>query len=108
MQWWQAAAWGLAGGFSAGLAALMTAVAAANFAWPVEREQLGPRLFFFGGSLALGAVVAAATHDSMSGAWPAFVMGVGARSTVRGLLSGVSVTERKPATEDGGSGDGER
>lgn len=93
MMWWHAAAWGLAGGTSAGLASLMTAVIKAGFTWP-SRDQAGPRLFVFAGGLVLGALVSAATHDSMNGAWPAFVMGVGAPATVRGLLSGIEVAER--------------
>lgn len=98
MVWWQAAAWGLAGGLGAGLASIMTAVAKAGFVWPWRGhpEQVGPRLFVFVGALFLGGLVAAATHDSMSGAWPAFVMGVGAPATVRGLLSGIEVSEREP------------
>ena len=56
---WEAACWGLAGGLAAGLVSLMTAVASAGFAWPWHGhpEQIGPRLFVFGGSLLLGALV---------------------------------------------------
>ena len=32
----------------------------------------------------------------MSGAWPAFVMGVSAPATVRGVLSGIDASIRKP------------
>ena len=56
MQWWLAAEWGLLGGFAAGLAAMMTAVVTAGFAWPWKRDEVGPRLFVFGGSLVLGAL----------------------------------------------------
>lgn len=95
--WWQATAWGLSGGLAAGLASFMMAVAKAGFAWPWRGhpEQIGPRLFVFAGALVLGGLVAAATHDSMSGAWPAFVIGVGAPATVRGLLSGIEVSEHE-------------
>ncbi len=95
MMWWHAAAWGLAGGMAAGLGSLMMAVAKSGFTWPWrDHGELGPRLFVLAGGLVLGALVAAATHDSMNGAWPAFAMGVGAPATVRGLLSGIEVAER--------------
>ena len=51
----------------------------------------GRGLCFFGCGLLLGALVAAAAHSQMSGAWPAFVIGAGAPATIRGLLSGVEV-----------------
>ena len=91
MSWWQAASWGLAGGLAAGVLALMTAVTAAHFTWPWKPGEFGPRLFVLCGALPLGALVAAAAHSQMSGAWPAFVIGAGAPATVRGLLSGVEV-----------------
>jgi hypothetical protein len=96
MAWYHAAGWGVAGGLAAGLVSLMTAVATAGFSWPWRDspEQIGPRLFVSASAILLGALVAAATHDSMNGAWPAFVMGVGAPATVRGLLSGIEVSER--------------
>ncbi|RCV49719.1 hypothetical protein DEF23_17730 [Marinitenerispora sediminis] len=94
----EAAMWGLAGGLAAQLLSLVTAVTAAGFTWPWQghREQIGPRLFVFVAGLILGALVAAATHNSMNAPWPAFIMGVGAPATIRGVLSGVTVSERKP------------
>jgi hypothetical protein len=94
MSWWQAAGWGLAGGLAAGVLALMTAVKSAGFRWPWMRHEFGPRLFVLVGGLLLGALVAAAAHAQMSGAWPAFVIGAGAPATIRGLLSGVEVSEK--------------
>jgi len=82
--------WGLAGGGAAGLVSLMTSIAANGFAWWSKSER-GPRLFVFGCSLLLGALVAAAASSEMSGPWPAFVIGVGAPSTIKGLLSGIEV-----------------
>jgi hypothetical protein len=96
MTWWQAASWGLAGGLAAGVLALMTAVTAAHFAWPWKRDEFGPRLFVLCCGLLLGALVAAASHSQMSGAWPAFVIGAGAPATIRGLLSGVEVNVKVP------------
>ncbi|MFG6198684.1 hypothetical protein [Nonomuraea sp. JJY05] len=32
----------------------------------------------------------------MSGPWPAFLLGVGAEASVRGILAGVEVSVRKP------------
>ena len=78
--------------------ALMTAVTAAHFTWPWERSQIGPRLFVLGCGLFLGALVAAASSSQMNGAWPAFVIGVGAPATIRGLLSGVEVNVKLPAS----------
>jgi hypothetical protein len=89
MSWWQAASWGLAGGLAAGVLALMTAVTTAHFTWPWKHGEFGPRLFVLCCGLALGALVSAAAHGQMSGAWPAFVIGAGAPGTIRGLLSGV-------------------
>ena len=100
MRWWEAAGWGLAGGLAAGVLALMTAVTSAGFHWPWKRDEFGPRLFVLGGGLLLGALVAAAAHAQMSGAWPAFVIGAGAPATIRGLLSGIEVRE-KPRPIDG-------
>lgn len=94
MSWLQAADWGLAGGLAAGVLMLMTAVTTAGFKWPWKRDELWPRLFVVACSLLLGALVAAAAHDQMSGGWPAFVMGAGAPATIRGLLSGVEVHSR--------------
>ncbi len=74
----------------------MTAVTSAGFRWPWKRGELGPRLFVLGCGLLLGALVAAAAHGQMSGAWPAFVIGAGAPATIRGLLSGVEVNVKLP------------
>ncbi len=94
----------------------MTAVTSAGFRWPWKHGEFGPRLFVLGCGLLLGALVAAASHAQMSGAWPAFVIGAGAPATIRGLLSGVEVRakpspgpgarrpairEPKPAEEEG-------
>ena len=69
---------------------LTTAVVSNGYRW-WDRRELGPRLFVFGGALLLGTLVAAAAGNEMSGAWPAFVIGAGAPSTIRGLLSGIQV-----------------
>lgn len=74
---------------------LMTSVVANGFAWWVKQER-GPRLFVFGCSVFLGALVAAAASSEMSGPWPAFVIGAGAPATIKGLLSGV---ELQPAVK---------
>ena len=96
MSWWEAASWGLAGGLAAGVLALMTAVTEANFTWPWDRREFGPRLFVLVGGLLLGALVAAAASGQMSGAWPAFVIGAGAPATICGLLAGVQVDVKLP------------
>ncbi|MEV8636503.1 hypothetical protein AB0395_33135 [Streptosporangium sp. NPDC051023] len=92
----EAGAWGIAGGLAAGLLTLMVAVTEARFRWPwKEREQVWGHMFVIGGGMVLGALVAGAAHGQMSGAWPAFIMGVGAPSIVRGLLSRIEVNETK-------------
>jgi uncharacterized membrane protein YfcA len=94
MTWWQAALWGFAGGGAASGLSLSAAVVSAGYKWPWRRRQgeLGPRLFVLAAGLVLGALVAAAAHDQISGPWPAFIFGIGAPATIRGLLSGVEVT----------------
>jgi hypothetical protein len=86
---------------------LMTSVTANGFAW-WNKEERGPRLFVFGCSVFLGALVAAAASGEMSGPWPAFVIGAGAPATIKGLLSGVEVQpSAKPELEVSRRGDGE-
>jgi hypothetical protein len=98
MGWLATAAWGMVGGLAAGLMSLMAAVSAAKYRWPWQHsdEEFLPRLFVFCGSVVLGALIAAAAHGQISGPWPAFSMGVGAPSVVRGMLSHIEVTESKP------------
>jgi hypothetical protein len=95
MDAWEAAGWGLAGGGAAGLVQFAAAIVAAGYLWPYRRDQLVPGLAVFTIALAVGALVAAATHDSLRGPWPALVMGLGAPATLRGLLAGVQVEQHK-------------
>ncbi|MFE9574593.1 hypothetical protein ACFYMW_39835 [Streptomyces sp. NPDC006692] len=95
MEWWQAALWGLAGGGAAAVVSLSAAVVSASYTWPWRKEgDLGPRMFVLAAGLLLGAVTAAAAHDQMRGPWPAFIFGVAAPATIRGVLAGVEVTPR--------------
>jgi hypothetical protein len=100
MEFWQAALWGLAGGGAASLLSFMTAVVSSGYSWPWRKKnrrgggELGPRLFVMATGAVLGAAVAAAAHDQIIGAWPAFAFGVGAPAALRGLLSGVEVAPR--------------
>ncbi|QOV40130.1 hypothetical protein IM697_18045 [Streptomyces ferrugineus] len=102
MTWWQAALWGLAGGGAASVLSFTTAVVSSGYSWPWRKKidagepsgELGPRLFVLAAGAVLGAAVAAAAHDQISGPWPAFIFGVGAPATLRGLLSGVEVAPR--------------
>lgn len=107
----EAAVWGCAGGAVAGLVSMSAAIAAANFRWPWRRVPEGdgawPYLLVGAINLAVGAVVAAATHSQIDGAWPALIMGASAPSVIRGILSRIEVTERKPGGAAGG-GDGSR
>ncbi|MFE5519894.1 hypothetical protein ACFQ9Q_19540 [Streptomyces virginiae] len=96
MTWWQAALWGLAGGGAASVFSLSAAVVSAGYTWPWRNEgEMGPRLFVVAAGLVLGALVATAAHSQISGPWPAFIFGIGAPSTIRGLLSGVQVEPRR-------------
>jgi len=97
MQVVEAAAWGLAGGCAAGLVNLAVAVNAAGFHWPWRHGEgdLAPRIFVTAVGLIVGALVSAAAHSQVTGPWPALVMGISAPSVIRGILSGVEVTERK-------------
>jgi hypothetical protein len=99
----EAAIWGLAGGAAASLVGLSAAVVAAGFRWPWHDNDAGmwPHVFVASVGLLVGALVSAAAHAQMTGAWPALVMGASAPSVIRGVLSRVEVTERKPETGDG-------
>jgi uncharacterized membrane protein len=94
----EAAGWGLAGGTVAGLIGLSAAVVAAGYRWPwrFSVDGIWPHLFVVAIGLIVGAVVAAAAHTQMTGAWPALIMGACAPSVIRSVLSRVEVTERKP------------
>ena len=105
MSWWEAASWGLAGGLAAGVLFFMTAVNAAGFKWPWKQDELWPRIVFICCGLLLGALVSAAAHSQMSGAWPAFVIGAGAPATIRGVLSGVEVDVKLSSEYPGGRGE---
>lgn len=98
----QAAIWGLAGGAAAGLVGLSAAIVAAGFRWPWHDNDGGmwPHVFVVSVGLLVGALVSGAAHAQMTGAWPALVMGASAPSVIRGVLSRVEVTERKPETGD--------
>jgi uncharacterized membrane protein YfcA len=87
--------WGLAGGVAAGLVALSASVVVAGYRWPWKGnpDGLGPRLFVTTTGILLGALVAAAAHSQMNGAWPAFLMGVAAPSVVRGAIARTEVEE---------------
>ena len=93
-----AAAWGAAGGTAAGLVSLAADIAANGYHWPHHgntKDGIGARLFVFVVGVLVGAAVSAAAHDEMTGAWPAFIMGIGAPAVIRGALSHIEITERK-------------
>lgn len=86
--------WGLAGGGAASVVTLCLDIRAAQYHWPWSAEggELAPRMVVLLAGLLMGAVVSAAAHDQISGPWPAFIFGIGAPATIRGILSGVEVT----------------
>jgi uncharacterized membrane protein YfcA len=93
-----AAGWGAAGGTAAGLVSLAADIVSAGYHWPShgeKRDGIWSRLFVFIVGVLVGASVAAAAHDEMTGAWPAFIMGIGAPTVIRGALSHLEVDERK-------------
>jgi hypothetical protein len=101
----EAAMWGLAGGAAAGLLGLSGAVVSANFRWPWRgrRHGIWPHVFVQVVGLAVGAAVAAAAHEQITGGWPALLMGASAPSVIRGALSRVEVVDRGPGGADGNS-----
>ncbi|MGV9351357.1 hypothetical protein ACWDSD_42950 [Streptomyces spiralis] len=96
MRWWEAALWGLAGGGAASVLSLSAAVVSAGYTWPWRKEgELWPRLFVLTNGLMLGSLVATAAHDQVSGPWPAFIFGIGAPATIRGILAGIEVNPQR-------------
>jgi len=93
----EAAGWGVAGGLVLGLISMAAEVTKARFRWPWRASVDGvwPRLFVFMVGLVVGGLVAAAAHNHILDPWPAFIMGAGAPSVIRGALSRVEVTEGK-------------
>lgn len=92
---WAAAGWGFAGGIAAGLVTLSVAILKADYRWPWGNNPDGvwPRLAVTATGVAVGALVAAAAHAQMSGAWPAFLLGIGAPSVIRGAIARIEVEE---------------
>jgi len=99
----------LAGGLAAGLISLSGTVIGAGFHWPWRDangnrdsdKSVWPHMFVFGVGLVVGTLAAAAAHQQMSGDWPAFLMGAGAPSVVRGAIGRVQVAERKSVDGEG-------
>jgi hypothetical protein len=100
-----AAAWGTGGGLAAGLVAVAAAITTAGFRWPWDRETFWPRMVVTVIGLIVGALVAGAAHGQMISPWPAFLLGVGAPSVIRGALSRLEVAEQKAVTSSGLDGD---
>jgi hypothetical protein len=63
---------------------------------------MGPRLFVLAAGLVLGSLVATAAHSQIAGPWPAFIFGIGAPATIRGILSGVDVGPRSVSLPEQG------
>jgi len=100
-----ASEWGLAGGVAAGLVALAVSIVSVGYKWPWRGnpDGLWPRLVVTLTGVVVGGLVAAAAHSQMSGAWPAFLLGVGAPSVIRGAIARIEVEEssdRKPHPTD--------
>jgi hypothetical protein len=106
----EAGVWGVIGGLAAGLLAVSAEVTATGFKWPWKLGQGGlwPRMFVAAVGVVLGGVVATAARSQMTGAWPAFLLGIGAPSVVRRALSGVEVAEKDDPVEGGGVSDAAR
>lgn len=94
----QAAAWGIAGGISAGLISFSSSIVAAGHRWPWHDNGMGafPYATVFAIGLIIGGVVAGAAHNQITGEWPALIMGASAPSVLRGVLTRIEVAERKP------------
>ena len=92
----EAATWGVLGGLAAALVSVSGDVMSAGFKWPWRgNETFWPRMFVAGVGVILGGMVSTAAHAQVSGVWPAFIMGAGAPSVVRGVLSKIAVAEGK-------------
>ncbi|MCQ9178469.1 hypothetical protein KMT30_05365 [Streptomyces sp. IBSBF 2953] len=75
---------------------LSAAIVSAGYTWPWRKEgELWPRLFVLTTGLMLGSLVATAAHDQVSGPWPAFIFGIGAPATIRGILAGIEVNPQR-------------
>jgi hypothetical protein len=104
-----ATAWGALGGMLAGLVSMAADIVAGGWCWPWHgnRDGIWPRIFVFLVGVLVGAGVSAAAHSEMTGAWPAFIMGIGAPAVIRGALSHLEVSERKaPDGPSAGEGHG--
>ena len=100
----QATAWGIAGGTASALLTVAADVVGNKYQWPWRENEDGiwPRVFVAVVTVLVGGLPAAAAHSEMTGAWPAFIMGVCAPSVIRGVLMRVEVVERKPEEIVGG------
>jgi len=103
MNWLEAAGWGVVGGLVAQLVSLSAAIVAAGYGFPWRGVEGGPWPRVIVGVIALvvGGVLALALHTQISGAWAAIVVGVQAPGTIRGIVSGVEVSERPTRQRSG-------
>jgi hypothetical protein len=96
-----AGGWGLLGGAVAALVGFGADIRTARYQWPWHEDKQGPwpRLCVYGVGVVVGMVVAGAAHAQMNGPWPALLMGVGAPSVVKGLISRIEVSEIQPSLD---------
>jgi len=99
----EAGGWGLAGGIAAGLVALSVSIVKERYKWPWKGNPDGiwPRVVVAAVGVVVGTLAAAAAHSQMTGAWPAFLMGVGAPSVIRGGISRIEVEEVEETKPEG-------
>jgi hypothetical protein len=94
-----AGGWGLLGGVVAALVGFGADIRSARYQWPWHEDKQGPwpRLCVYGIGIVVGMVAAGAAHVQMIGPWPALLMGVGAPSVVKGVISRIEVGEIQSA-----------
>jgi hypothetical protein len=100
MALWEAASWGAIGGGAVVLLNFGGDLVRSSFRWPWPRNEVGPRLVYAAIQLLLGSLVTAANHSQVTGAWPAFIIGISAPAVVQGIVARVEVARRdqtKPA-----------
>jgi hypothetical protein len=99
---WQAAAWGVVGGGAVVALNFAGDLLNSRFRWPWLRDEVGPRLVYAMIQLVLGGIVTAANHSQVTGAWPAFIIGISAPAVVQGIVARVEVTHSGSPTKTGG------
>jgi len=96
MTLWVAAAWGAVGGGAVAMLNFGADLLEAKFRWPWPRDTVGPHLAYVAVQLLLGALVTAANHNQVTGAWPAFIIGISAPAVIQGIVARIEIEKKNP------------